>query len=262
MNARRMNARRRNARRRNCVLPDKMIDPAELQLESMITVGAYTSPWEAQLARTCLEAEGIDSVVADEHLARIWCAATVGGIKLRVREEDALRAAELLRNLQPIPEIYLVTEADLPLPQRCPSCRSDNLSLERWSVLGLLGAWLLFGLAIPVPRRRWSCRGCGLDWKDEEIGIEPEGPNEMEDFMADLVTVARFTTPWEAHLARTLLESEGIEACVMEERLPPVNLLSGEVRAFNRLEVREDDAARALDLLSQAISAAGIRATE
>ena len=82
--------------------------------------------------------------------------------------------------------------------------------------------------------------------------------------MADLVTVARFTTPWEAHLARTLLESEGIEACVMEERLPPVNLLTGEVRAFNRLEVREDDAVRALDLLDQVIqaNAAGIRATE
>lgn len=260
-----MNARRRNARRGICVVPDKMIDPAKLQLESMVTVGAYTSPWEAQLARTCLEAEGIDSVVADEHLARIWCAATVGGIKLRVREEDAVHAFELLRNLRPIPEIYLVTEADLPLPHRCPSCKSDNLSLERWSVLGLLGAWLLFGLAIPVPRRRWSCRGCGLDWKDEEIGVEPEGPEEGEPLedMADLVTVARFTTPWEAHLARTLLESEGIEACVMEERLPPVNLLSGEVRAFNRLEVREDDAARAVDLLSQIqASAAAIRATE
>jgi hypothetical protein len=239
-----------------------MIDPAELQMESMVTVGAYANPWEAQLARTCLEAEGIDSVVADEHLARIWCAATVGGIKLRVREEDAAHASELLRNLRPIPEIYLVTESDLPLPQRCPSCKSDNLSLERWSVLGLLGAWLLFGLAIPVPRRRWSCRGCGSDWKDEEIGFEPE--IEEEDLMADLVTVARFTTPWEAHLARTLLESEGIEACVMEERLPPVNLLTGEMRAFNRLEVREDDAARALDLLDQVIqaNAAGIRATE
>jgi hypothetical protein len=107
----------------------------------------------------------------------------------------------------------------------------------------------------------WSCRGCGSDWKDEEIGFEPEA--EEEDLMANLVTVARFTTPWEAHLARTLLESEGIEACVMEERLPPVNLLTGEMRAFNRLEVREDDAARALDLLAQIqASAAGIRATE
>lgn len=239
-----------------------MTDPAELQLESMVTVGAYATPWEAQLARICLEAEGIDSVVADEHLARIWCAATVGGIKLRVREEDATHASELLRNLRPIPEIYLVTEADLPLPQRCPSCKSDNLSLERWSVLGLLGAWLLLGLAIPFPRRRWSCRGCGSAWRDEEIGLPPE--EEEEDLMADLVTVARFTTPWEAHLARTLLESEGIEACVMEERLPPVNLLSGEVRAFNRLEVREDDAERALDLLAQVVqsTAAATRAME
>ena len=82
--------------------------------------------------------------------------------------------------------------------------------------------------------------------------------------MADLVTVARFTTPWEAHLARTLLESEGIEACVMEERLPPVNLLTGEVRAMNRLEVHEEDAPRALDLLEEVAraSAAATRATE
>ena len=232
-----------------------MIDPEALRLESMITVGAYATPWEAQLARTCLEAEGIDSVVTDEHLARIWCATTVGGIKLRVREEDASHALELLRNRRPIPEIYLVTDSDLPVPQpeRCPSCKSDNLVLERWSVLGLLGTWLLLGLAIPVPRRRWSCRGCGADWKDEE-----------EDLMSDLVTVARFTTPWEAHLARTLLESEGIEACVMEERLPPVNLLTGEVPALNRLEVHEEDAARALDVLAEVTraSAAGTRATE
>jgi hypothetical protein len=151
-----------------------MIEPAaEPQLESMVTVGAYTSPWEAQLARACLETEGIDSVVIDEHLARIWCATTVGGIRLQVREYDAPTAAELLRNLRPIPDIHLVTEADLPLPQRCPSCKSDNLVLERWSVLGFLGTWLLLGLAIPVPRRRWSCHGCGSDWKDEEIGVVP-----------------------------------------------------------------------------------------
>lgn len=226
-----------------------MIDGPTYELESMITVGAYASPWEAQLARACLEAEGIDSVVADEHLGRIWCATTVGGIKLRVREEDASRAADLLRSRRPTPEMYVVTEADLPLPARCPSCRSDNVALERWSVLGFLGTWLLLGIPLPVPKRRWSCRGCGAEWKEETPAEIPgETPEEMG--MSDLVTVARFTTPWEAHLVRTLLESEGIEACVMEERMPHVNLLTGEPRAFNRVEVHEEDATRALAILS------------
>lgn len=228
------------------------------QLEALVTVGAYASPWEAQLARACLEAEGIESVVADEHLARIWCATTVGGIKLRVWKEDAVRASELLRSRTPIPDLHLVTEADLPLPQRCPSCKSDNLALERWSVLGFLGAWLLLGFAVPVPRRRWNCHGCGSEWKDSDFGLEPEVLTEEEGLaMADLVTVARFTTPWEAHLARTLLESEGIEACVLEERLPPVNLLFGEPRAFNRLEVNEEDVPRAQALLAQVARASG-----
>ena len=150
-----------------------MIDP-EFDLETLVTVGAYASPWEAQLARACLEAEGVDSVVADEHLGRIWCATTVGGIKLKVREEDAPRAAELLRSRKPIPEIYLVTESDLPDAQRCPSCKSDNLVLERWSVLGFLGTWLLLGMALPVPRRRWTCRGCCSVWKDGDLGLERE----------------------------------------------------------------------------------------
>lgn len=231
----------------------------DYQLEAMFTVGSYATSWEAQLARACLEAEGIDSVVADEHLGRLWCATTVGGIKLRVWEEDASQASELLRSREPIPDIHLVTESDLPLPQRCPSCKSDNLILERWSVLGFLGVWLFLGLALPVPRRRWSCRACGSAWKDAEMGFEPDVlPGEEDPAMADLVTVARFTTPWEAHLARTLLESEGIEACVLEERLPPVNLLSGELRAFNRLEVNEDDAPRAHALLAQVAQASGM----
>jgi Putative prokaryotic signal transducing protein len=228
-----------------------MIDP-EFDLETLVTVGAYASPWEAQLARACLEAEGVDSVVADEHLGRIWCATTVGGIKLRVREEDASRAAELLRSRTPIPELYLVTESDLPAAQRCPSCNSDNLVLERWSVLGFLGTWLLLGMALPVPRRRWNCRGCYSVWKDDDLGFEQS--EELAD-LPELVTVGRFTTPWEAHLARMLLESEGIDACVLEERLPPVNLLTGlltgEVLALNRLEVNEEDAPRALSLLAE-----------
>jgi hypothetical protein len=238
-----------------------MIESTDPQwaMATLVTVGVYTTPWEAQLGKARLETEGIDSVIADEFLGRLYCATAVGGVKLQVREEEAPRALELLGTRRPIPEIYLVTEADLPLPSRCPrcpSCNSDNLAVQRWSGLGFLGSWLLLGfpLPLPLPRRRWSCRGCGTAWKDGDLaGEEPsiEVLEEEDDLFPDLVTVGRFTTPWEAHLARTLLESEGIDACVLEERLPPVDLFRGQSLAFNRLEVQSGDAPRALAILAR-----------
>jgi hypothetical protein len=164
----------------------------ELDLERLVTIETFSSPWQAQLARACLESEGIHAVVADEHFYRLYGAlsGTMGGVKLQVRPEEAQRASELLRNRQPIPEIYLVTEEDL------------------------------------------------------RSGAPPE-PDEPES----LITVGRFATPWEAHLARTLLESEGIDACVLEERLPPVSLLTNTPLALNRVEVHPADAERALALL-------------
>jgi len=163
---------------------------SELDLERLVTVESFSSPWQAQLARACLESEGIHAVVADEHFYRLYGAlsGTLGGVKLQVRPEEAQRASELLRNRQPIPEIYLVTEDDLR--------------------------------SVPPPEH------------------------------AGLVTVGRYPTPWEAHLARTLLESEGIEACVTEERLPPVSLLTNTPLALNRVEVHPQDAERALALLA------------
>jgi hypothetical protein len=217
------------------------------ELESLVTVATYSSPWEAELARARLESEGIDSVVADAHLSRLYCSNIVGGVKVQVRGEEATRAGDLLRELRPIPEIYLVTEEDAAQP-RCPGCNSDNITFERWSRLGFVSSWLLLGFPLPVPRNRWLCNLCGADWKDEDAGPATDRAEE-EDSMTELVTVARFTTPWEAHLARTRLEAEGIEACVFEERLPPVNLLTGEVLALNRLAVHEADAERALEVL-------------
>jgi putative signal transducing protein len=165
-------------------------------LAKLVTVETFNAPWEAQLARARLLAEGIEAVIADEHFLRLYSAlsSAVGGVKLQVRQQDAERAAEVLRREQPIPEIYLVTEEE------------------------------------PAARPR-----------------EPEPPE-----CGPLVTVARFHTPWEAHLARTLLESEGIDACVLEERLPPVHLLSGRPLALNRLEVHAEDAGRAAAILAGA----------
>ena len=167
-----------------------MSDP-EYEIEKLVTVETFSSSWEAQLARACLEAEGIHSVIADEHFHRLYSAlsSTLGGVRLQVRPEDAGPAAELLRNRRPI--LYLGTD------------------------------------------------------DDSQPAFE-----EVEEPVA-LVTIGRYSTPWEAHLARTLLESEGIDACVLEERLPAVSLLTGEPSAMSRVEVHPEDAERALEILAE-----------
>jgi hypothetical protein len=241
--------------------------------ERLVTVETFAAPWEAQLARARLEAEGIDSQLADEHLARLGLSGAIGGVRLQVREEDAEIAVQVLRREARLPELYLVTDEEALRP-RCPGCNSDSLTLERWSRLLFVGSLLLFRIPILIPRRRWKCRHCGGLWKDEEIKGRPveivDGAEVVEngDIVAGslpevdpadltaLVTVGRFFTPWEAHLARTRLEHEGIEACVHEERLPMINLLSGELTALNRLEVIAEDALRALEILAEGESRA------
>jgi hypothetical protein len=168
--------------------------------DSLVTVATFAYPWEAELARARLDAEGVESVIADEHLSRLYGAGIVGGVKVRVRREEADRASALLREQRPIPEIYLVKPEDT---------------------------------------------------QGDDEPVEVEEMVDGEERIGDLVTVARFTTPWEAHLARTRLESEGIEACVLEERLPPVNLFTGEILAMNRLAVNESDAGRAREILDR-----------
>ena len=226
-----------------------------MERDQLVTLLTFATAWEAQLARARLEAEGIEAVIADEHVARLYggIGHVVGGIKLRVWEEDAARAAAVLEARRPLPEIYLVTDEDAGRP-RCPGCRSDNVTFERWSRLGFVGSLLLLGWPLPVPRGRWTCRHCGADWRAEELagGPRPAAVPELAEPEPDaVVTVARFHTPWEAHLARTRLEAEGIEACVLEERLPVVNLLSGEMPALNRLEVSAADARQAAEILSR-----------
>jgi hypothetical protein len=162
----------------------------EYELSRLVTVETFSSPWEAQLARACLQAEGIEAVIADEHFFRLYGALSnaLGGVRLQVRPEQAGRAAELLRERRPI--FYVVKEED-----------------------------------------------------DEPAASAPDGEPEA------LVAVARFYSPWEAHLARTLLESEGIDACVHEERLPGASLLTGAPTALSRVEVHPRDVERALEVL-------------
>jgi hypothetical protein len=227
----------------------------QYELEPLITVRIFAAPWAAQLARARLEAAGIEAVVADEHLGRMFTLNTVGGARLQVHEGDVEAAIDVLSHQAALPELYLVTEDDAAQP-RCPGCNSERVYFERWSRLGFVSSWILLGIPIPIPKSRWLCRSCGAAWKEEELPRRrpapfPEEAAEIADLSEDdaLVAVARFTAPWEAHLARTRLEADGITACVLEERLPFANLVSGQLAALSRVAVHPGDARRARAIL-------------
>ena len=64
----------------------------------LITIASFDHPIHANLAKTRLEAEGIDCVLIDEHITGmnwLWVPA-IGGVRLQVRESDAERAMEIL----------------------------------------------------------------------------------------------------------------------------------------------------------------------
>jgi hypothetical protein len=219
----------------------------DYDLAKLVTVATFTSPWEAQLARARLESEGIVAMIADENLIRMdWMiSAAVGGVKLQVGEADAHAAVEALHRTERLPELYLLRQEEAPA-RRCPGCRSEDLYLERWSRGLFLVGTLLLGFPLPLLRRRWHCRQCREVWRPEEV-VGTDAPIELPE---TLVTVGSFDHPLEAQLASTRLAAEDIDACVLEERLPMVNLWSGEVRTTSRVQVRESDAGRAREVLA------------
>lgn len=74
-------------------LADELIDG-----QRAVVVAAYNSPIEAQLAKSRLDAEGIATDLLDEHTVSIGThlAIAVGGVKVRVLEDDLERARDLL----------------------------------------------------------------------------------------------------------------------------------------------------------------------
>ena len=64
----------------------------------LVTVAKYCYPYEADLAKARLEAEGIPAFAADEHIVRLdwFYSNAVGGIRVQVAEHDAELAKEIL----------------------------------------------------------------------------------------------------------------------------------------------------------------------
>jgi hypothetical protein len=68
--------------------------------DSLVTVGTFLTHIDADLAKTALEAAGIDAMIQSDDCGGVRPHLWMGGIQLLVRDEDAQRAIEIL-NTEP-----------------------------------------------------------------------------------------------------------------------------------------------------------------
>jgi len=133
--------------------------------EKLVTAMAFSTLWEADMARSRLEAEGITAFVKDGHTINMnWLYSNaLGGVKVQVTQKDLKRAGEIL-------SIPLGTdvrdEVDTGDSITCPRCENENIQYrvtgKRWIFL----TWLLCGIPLIWPRKRLYCCKCGYAWND------------------------------------------------------------------------------------------------
>jgi len=93
--------------------------------ERIVTIRAYSHPWEADVARSALEAEGVPVFLADDQIVGMnWLYSdAVGGVKLRVPESHAEQAVRLLSPEEGRRSAVAQDEGEGAI---CPKCGSAN----------------------------------------------------------------------------------------------------------------------------------------
>ncbi len=134
---------------------------------ALVTLRTYINPIDAELARTQLDLAGIEAAVQDQHLVSIqWLYSNaIGGVKVKVDEEDLSAAREILDQensaaLADLPESeFSLADGDL-----CPVCESSAVHHSRVQ-RNAAAVSLATGLPFLAWRRHWVCENCGHSWK-------------------------------------------------------------------------------------------------
>jgi hypothetical protein len=134
----------------------------------LATVCRFQDMPEALLAKSVLESAGIECLLADANIIRtdwLW-SNLVGGVKLRVLEEDLDEALRIL-DQNPAEQNSRPADEDFQ-PPPCPRCHSLEVSLndlQDFEAVSSAGARQ--GRGDPV----WTCQSCGNQWRE----LEPTG---------------------------------------------------------------------------------------
>jgi len=144
------------------------ISPAgadEVELQELVTIRKFRDLPEALLAKGIIDSAGLECFLADDNIVRTdwFISNAVGGIKLRVKPEDAAAAIEVLE--QPIPETFDAEGVGRYQQPRCPKCQSTDVTFEELNKpVAYTSAWL--GVPIPLHCKAWTCKSCHHEWED------------------------------------------------------------------------------------------------
>jgi len=142
-------------------------EPAQIDLQKLVTIRQFRDLPEALLAKGSLESAGIECFLRDDNMVRLdWFISNfIGGIKLCVRPEDVQNARQLLD--EPILEGLYVQGVGLYEQPRCPKCGSLDVNFRELDrPIAYLSAFLR--VPIPVQRKAWRCHDCSAEWEDPE----------------------------------------------------------------------------------------------
>jgi hypothetical protein len=142
------------------------------EFDEAVTLCQFRDLPEALLAKGSLESAGIQAYLVDDNMIRMdWFISNLlGGIKLKVRPEDAEAAGEILS--QPIPETLDVEGIGEFKQPKCPSCHSLDVTDGELNKFASYGTAYV-GVPIPVYEKGWTCHACGNRW-EEQSDTPPE----------------------------------------------------------------------------------------
>jgi len=147
--------------------PESLTRDAEPQLSKLTTIAKFRDTPEALLAKGALESAGIECFLGDDNVVRLdWFISNfIGGIKLRVHEEDADAARQIL-NQKPEPSYEVEGVGTFEMP-RCPKCNSLDVRYEDFDKSVALVSLAVLKLPIKLHNKLWTCGECGARWRVE-----------------------------------------------------------------------------------------------
>lgn len=131
------------------------------------TVAVFQYSAEAQITKGRLEAEGIETFLADNHTIDTdpLVSNAIGGVKLKVLQKDEEKARQVLEAINR----YSVDDEGAPIT--CPSCNSEKVEFYTSvkSVKSLFFFCISFLMtALPIYiKRNYHCASCNNKFKLE-----------------------------------------------------------------------------------------------